>query len=432
MHGRAKGSMLYYCFIFFTVMLFTSPLWSILQTPTYTYVVSSKDDRVLAINRITGEETFIEVGIYPTSMVIHGGKGYVVNWVSSTLSVLDLTSHTLLKTIPMERDPKSIVIYGGKGYVVDHGYGYVAVVDLEKDMVIKMIVVGKHPTSMVIYGTLGYVTNFGSNSVSVIDLTLNDVFKECSVGIYPTSMSIYGDKGYVVCFGSTTINVIDLNTQMPLKTIPCQMRANCMVIYQAKGYVVSSLLKELSVFDLKTDELIKKIPIDIESDSIVVHGTTAYVHSCRTHRVTVIDLISDFVVSHIKNQFDDSLGFSDIHLYIGLKKGALLSDFIRLFDSPYTGIDFSFVDEAAGEQAMIEFEEEMKKGNREKARWLLETAFTAANPKAYAVAAYAFLNEKWGAKDQKNGFWFCAFAQEMDWDYFHHFQENEGYSTCKE
>lgn len=63
----------------------------------------------------------IEVGHTPVDMVIKGNVGYVVNRFSNTVSVIDLNSNTVMKTINVSgREPDALCLANDKVYVACH------------------------------------------------------------------------------------------------------------------------------------------------------------------------------------------------------------------------------------------------------------------------------------------------------------------------
>lgn len=63
----------------------------------------------------------IEVGHTPNDMVINGTTGYVVNRFSNSISVIDLNSNKVTKTIDVDgREPNSLCLANGKLYVACH------------------------------------------------------------------------------------------------------------------------------------------------------------------------------------------------------------------------------------------------------------------------------------------------------------------------
>ena len=295
-------------------------VWAAVQTDTHTYIVSERDHAVLAINRQTGQETIVKVGKEPKSMVIHGGMGYVVNYNSGNVSVLDLKTNTVTQKIPVGKNPQSMVILGDKGYVVSEGSNNVSVIDFKTNTVTQTIPVRYSPQSMVIHEEFGYVVNGSSNNIFVIDLNKNTVTQTIPVERYPQSMVINGGMGYVVNNESNNVSVIDLQTNTVTQTIPVDEYPRSMVIHGGMGYVVNMGTANVSVIDLNTNIVKQTIPVGKWPDPMVIHGGKGYVTAFLSHNVSVIDLKTDRVVTTFENPRKKPIDFSDTHVYLGLKK----------------------------------------------------------------------------------------------------------------
>ncbi|MEQ9104334.1 MAG: right-handed parallel beta-helix repeat-containing protein [Rhodothermales bacterium] len=104
---------------------------------------------------------------------------------------------------------------GGTAYVTNTGAGSVSVIDVETGDVLKSIDVGDSPLKVVMSpdGARLYVSNFGSHSVSVILTSTLTVEKTIPVGLNPFGMAISPDgrRLYVAEYTSQKISIIDLD-----------------------------------------------------------------------------------------------------------------------------------------------------------------------------------------------------------------------------
>ncbi|RYU84417.1 YncE family protein [Hymenobacter persicinus] len=102
-------------------------------------------------------------------------KGYVTEWVDygvkGRLSVIDLTTNKVLKTIPLSGEqPEQLLVAGGKVYVANSGSSIVSVINTTTDTEEATIPVGDSPNSLVLdqngrvwvlcAGFAGYDSNF--------------------------------------------------------------------------------------------------------------------------------------------------------------------------------------------------------------------------------------------------------------------------------
>ena len=99
---------------------------------------------------------------------------YVTNGKSNTVSVIDLRTFALAKTIPVGSEPTGIAANSKKNeiYVVNAGSNNVSVIDAETNTVVATIGVHGRPYFIDVAedGKRAYVANSGSSNVSVIDL----------------------------------------------------------------------------------------------------------------------------------------------------------------------------------------------------------------------------------------------------------------------
>jgi YVTN family beta-propeller protein len=118
------------------------------------YIVVNNSGKVEVADAETFKSTGVITGLTsPRYFIgISATKGYISDW-SNNVAVVDLTSNTITKTIPvnqsgpekmLKKDNKVFVINGG-GWGID---STVTVIDVATDAVIKTIVVGKRPTGI--------------------------------------------------------------------------------------------------------------------------------------------------------------------------------------------------------------------------------------------------------------------------------------------
>jgi YVTN family beta-propeller protein len=150
----------------------------------------------------------VPLGDVAQSMMIHQGKGYIVVNNSQKIEVVDISNFTSLTTINGLQSPRHMTAIGSKGYVCDWFSNEVAVIDLTSNTIIKHLPVGTGPEQSAVSGTQLFVANIGGlssdSTVSVIDLFDDLVVGTITVGINPNSIvsDKYG-KVWVLCGGST-------------------------------------------------------------------------------------------------------------------------------------------------------------------------------------------------------------------------------------
>lgn len=148
------------------------------------------------------------LGDVAQSMTIHNGHAYVLVNNSQKVEVLNSTDFTSLHTIGGLQGPRYMVASGTKGYISDWFANEIKVIDLTSHTITKSISAGNGPEQMTIVGNVLFVTNvggFGNDStVSIINLTSETNAGTIQVGTNPNSIVTDANgKLWVLCTGST-------------------------------------------------------------------------------------------------------------------------------------------------------------------------------------------------------------------------------------
>jgi YVTN family beta-propeller protein len=169
------------------------------------------------------------LGDIGSDLKIYGSKMYIIMNASSKVEVVDVHSVKSVKTIPMGATPnlklpRSIVFHQGKGFISAYD-GTVSVLDTTSLTIIKTIQVGRNPEQMAIVGNKLYVANSGGydpanydNTLSVIDLTTLEEIKKIEVAINLNKVVAdqYGDI-YVISqgnYGDVKSSLYVIDTQL--------------------------------------------------------------------------------------------------------------------------------------------------------------------------------------------------------------------------
>jgi uncharacterized repeat protein (TIGR02059 family) len=243
--------------------------------------------------------SLISVGTNPYSSTAVGTKLYVNNKNSSTVSVINTATDTVLATIPVGDYPSSSTIVGTKLYVNNAASNNVSVINTINDTVsLTTIPVGTNPSSSTAVGTKLYVNNLGSNNVSVIDTTNDTVsLTTIPVGTYPSSSTAVDTKLYVNNQSSSTVSVIDTTNDTLLTTIDVGLGTypSSSTIVGTKLYVNNYLSNNVSVIDTTDDTVLKTIPVGDYPYSSIIVGTKLYVNNLDSNNVSVINTTNDTV-----------------------------------------------------------------------------------------------------------------------------------------
>ena len=115
---------------------------------------------VSVVDLVSGSTRHVEVGLHPTALAIDGGKCYVANAMSDSISEVDLESAKVLRTIPLA--------WGG------------------------LRVLGGMPNALAIRGRTLYVADGGDNALAEVDLDAGTVRGFRPVGYFPTAIQLAG------------------------------------------------------------------------------------------------------------------------------------------------------------------------------------------------------------------------------------------------
>ena len=270
---------------------------------------------------------------------------YVANYSDGTMSVIDLSTNTVVTTIPhavaatstaaatpgIGTGPLGVAMNsaGTRVYVVNYGdstdlktSGTVSVVDIDQtsatlNTVIGSFTVGVRPEiiAMSPNGTTAYVTNSVGNTVSVVALTANKETSKISVGGVPIGVAFTpdGKKAYVTLADKSRVAVIDTATNTASSTtIPLSYSNPVSVVVNPAGtfaYVADFGLAEaapaqvgaVSVIDLSTNTEVATIPVDLGPVGLTLSqdGSTLYVSNYVSGTVSIVDTASKKVTAEL-------------------------------------------------------------------------------------------------------------------------------------
>ncbi|MDA3860015.1 MAG: hypothetical protein PF445_02210 [Melioribacteraceae bacterium] len=163
------------------------------------YVVTSGEDNIKVVDpkddtnilQIIG----LDAGSNPWDITFAStDKAYISNWITNTVSVIDLVSGTVVKNIEVGKAPEGIIYKDGKVYVTNTGYA-------------------------------GWGQPFNNSSVSIIEVAEDRVIGTISTPINPQDLAFAPDgKLHVLCTGDYatsfgTIAIIDVDSQLMIDSV---------------------------------------------------------------------------------------------------------------------------------------------------------------------------------------------------------------------
>ncbi len=246
---------------------------------------------------------------YGSNQVAVAPRVYVANFDSDTVSVIDVSTHTVIATIPVGSRPFGVAVKpdGTRVYVTNYGGNTVSVIDASTHTVIATIPVGAKPAGVAANpdGTRVYVANEGSNSVSVIDTSTHTVVDTIPVESRPVGVAVNSDgtRVYVTNQGSNTVSVIDPNINRIIATIPVGTKPGGVAVKPdgARVYVANYGSNNVSVIDGSTHTVVATIPVGANPFGVAVNqgGTHVFVANSGDTNISVIEAATNTVIATI-------------------------------------------------------------------------------------------------------------------------------------
>jgi YVTN family beta-propeller protein len=248
-------------------------------------------------------------------------RAYIGNYYSSSVSVVDTTTHTVIATIPVEPHPlyagsSGIAISpdGSRVYVVTQIAGSVSVIDTSTNAVIATI--KGFPTrpygiALTPDGSRAFVTIHGDyppfrngKHVSVIDTRTNTIVHTINVADLPLHITLTpnGKKAYVSHEPDNRISVIDVDSLAVLRTIAMPGPLRMTPSHDGRlMYVANRGSDALSVIDTQSDAVVETIAVGQSPSDLKLSpdGLTAYVVNQELQRIAVVDLQNRKIIQTI-------------------------------------------------------------------------------------------------------------------------------------
>ena len=295
------------------------------HTDTHTYILCTRENKLIRIDKMTGEERRIDIRANAIQFVVHGDFGYVLNYRSGVVTVINLNVFEINFKLFLTGSATSMITYKDKGFILVNDYAKVVVIDLLSHRIKTEFLVGGNPWCIVNYGKFGYVTSFDSHIVTIFDLETDIKTGFINVGMFPFSITVSGDYGYVANQGSDqnsrSLSVIDFKTNQVVKTIKLDSEPYEMFVHKDKGYVVHKNSELIVEIDLNAKEVRRScvLPTYVDYPSkIFFADDLAYIKIYKED--VVLDLEKLCVVETIPNPLFQSLDATDTHIWLGAKR----------------------------------------------------------------------------------------------------------------
>jgi YVTN family beta-propeller protein len=195
----------------------------------YAAGLAQVDDKRLAVLYLAGKD----------------GKG---NYVAGRLAILDAESGKVERDAEVGYFPYSVRLVGGKLYVAMLGENVLRVFDTQLKQ-LREIPTGRRPQEMCVDGRRLYVVSTDSDELTVVDTSRDRAVAKIRAnqfrspfGAAPTSCAVAGRRLYVTLAGANAVAVYDKNTRRQLGLIPAGwyptkavVEGNDLLVLSAKG-----------------------------------------------------------------------------------------------------------------------------------------------------------------------------------------------------
>lgn len=294
---------------------------------------------------------------YTVTINAAGTIAYVTNSNSTTVTMINIATNTVLGTINGFQGPSGFAILPNQqfAYVNNYGVGIdsglgttVNVVNLSTNLIVgAAIPVGQAPAALAVTpnGQFVYVANYvngdtGAGTVSIIQTSTNTVIDTIDgfSGPFDIVIAPNGQYAYVANFGSnnfepfgTTVSVINLQTNMVSATVTLGIQpsgiaitpdgnyayvTNYNTLYAGSGFTnLTPGQGTVNIIDLATNTVLSlTIAVDQAPDAVAIspNGQFAYVSNFISNTVNVIALPSFQIQAQGCKLYNRYLTFLDI------------------------------------------------------------------------------------------------------------------------
>jgi len=271
------------------------------------YVENANSNSISVIDLVTNTVIrTISVGSSPHDLKISQNQEtlYSTDIDSGTISIINTTTNTLIQQIQTDATVHGIAIFNDTLYVGDVYGGKVLVIN---DGIVKdEIKVGSGPEYLEVSpnGKFLYVANLWS-PISVVDLQQKKVIKEIDSGKTPHGLSFTNDGSrlFIVNMKSNTLSVIDAENHEIISTITVGEKPEYVALTPDESFAYVSNLgsNTVSIVDTKSFKVVNEIQVGNGPHGIAFssNGDFVYVSNMKGNDVSVIDTVNNEVVATI-------------------------------------------------------------------------------------------------------------------------------------
>ena len=296
-------------------------------TPTpkqgFAYITNSTDNTVSVINLSTNTVVAtLPAGVYPTDVAISpdGSLAYILNFASQNITVINTQTNTVTATITTSLPLTSLIISadGSKLYVANGGNsvaGSILVISTATNSIIATIPTASWQPSGILFspdGSRMYVENRDiapntNSSLSVFNTADNTITATVPLGAYPSGLAITpnGSLIYVENEFSNNVTVINALTNTVVTTIPVGKDPYSLAISPDGNtvYVTNNNSNNISVISTATNAVTSTITTPANGGpagiSLSPNGLFLYVVNSALNNVSVIEIASQKIIATI-------------------------------------------------------------------------------------------------------------------------------------
>jgi len=235
---------------------------------------------------------------------------YIPNSSSDTVSVIDIASNLVVKTIQtpgaLLRHAVAISPQGTKAYV--QGANAIYVIDTFRNTVATLSVLGGtsiglalNPSGSRLYALQGTTT---TGQVCSINTATNTNSGCVNVGAAPAGVAVSpdGTRAYVTNSNAASVSVVDTDANLVVATIPVGLDPWGVAVNRAgtRVYVTNLSSGTLSVIDSATNAVVDTVTVGAISPGVVVGRDDTRIYVSGSGAVSVIEAATNAVVGTIQ------------------------------------------------------------------------------------------------------------------------------------
>ncbi len=246
-----------------------------------------------------------------TTVTCAAGRVFVTNERSDSVSVIDIETNKVVKTIPVGNRPRGIGLApdGSEIYVAVSGDNHIAVIDRETLEVVRTFPSGDDPETFDVHNNGNiYISNEEDAKASVYNPKTGELIAEIEVGIEPEGVAISPDGMRVIITSesSNMLHLIDIpgHTIIHNILVGARPRAATFSADSKTAYATSEISGEVKKIDVASGTIIGKVVLSDDKakpkDILLSRdGNRLFVAGGRANRVFVLEAQSLEIIKAI-------------------------------------------------------------------------------------------------------------------------------------